>query len=281
MIVVTGTMRSGTSMWMQALAASGLKLIGAEFPANWKERIGSANSQGFFESSLRGGIYYRTNPHPETGTYLQPDRTRLHVVKVFAQGLVRSEIAFLHRVVLTIRPFREYVSSITRLMEIERRAKAQELGRDVPAPLHVPHALRWWDDNFSAFRDSLIRGYPTHAIAYDTVLEDRDAVARTLQWVGAPDLEAGLARIDQRLRTQRAGAASGEDATACDAELPAAAIEVFDELYDRVRSSRGFDPDFLARMNQIDALLRPQLDEARAQLRREKRARRRAARSCP
>jgi hypothetical protein len=274
MIVVTGTMRSGTSMWMQALAASGLALIGAEFPANWKQRIGAANSHGFFESSLRGGIYYRTNPHPETGSYLQPDQTRQHVVKIFAPGLVRSEIAFLHRVVLTIRPFREYVSSITRLMEIERRAKAQELGRDVRAQLHIPHALRWWDDNFSAFRDSLIRGYPTHAIAYDTVLEDRDAVARTLRWVGAPDVEAGLACIDQGLRTQRHAESSRTDDTQCDAELAAAAVELFDELYDRVRSSRGFDADFLARMNQTDELLRPQFAAARAQLRREKRARR-------
>jgi hypothetical protein len=274
MIVVTGTMRSGTSMWMQALAASGLELIGAEFPANWKQRIGAANSKGFFESILRGGIYYRTNPHPETGTYLSPDETRLHVVKVFAQGLVRSEIAFLHRVVLTIRPFREYVSSITRLMEIERRAKARELGRDVPAQLHIPHALRWWDDNFSAFRDSLIRGYPTHAIAYDTVLEDRDAVARTLHWVGAPDVEAGLACIDRGLRTQQHAETSRTDDAACGAELTAAAVEVFDELYDRVRSSRGFDPGFLARMNQTDELLRPQFAAARARLRREKRARR-------
>jgi len=34
-IVVTGTKRSGTSMWMQVLGAAGLPVVGDAFPADW------------------------------------------------------------------------------------------------------------------------------------------------------------------------------------------------------------------------------------------------------
>ena len=52
MILVTGTKRSGTSMWMQILIAAGFTNFGSAFPANWGESIKEANSKGFFESKL-------------------------------------------------------------------------------------------------------------------------------------------------------------------------------------------------------------------------------------
>ena len=36
MIIVTGTKRSGTSMWMQILAAAGLPVFGEAFPRSWR-----------------------------------------------------------------------------------------------------------------------------------------------------------------------------------------------------------------------------------------------------
>ena len=39
MLFVTGTKRSGTSMWMQVLRAAGLPVIGTEFPRDWGEVI--------------------------------------------------------------------------------------------------------------------------------------------------------------------------------------------------------------------------------------------------
>ena len=65
MLIVTGTKRSGTSMWMQILIAA---------PANWGNTIRDANPSGFYESLLRQGIYWRTNPHPRTGAYFFPEQ---------------------------------------------------------------------------------------------------------------------------------------------------------------------------------------------------------------
>ncbi len=80
MIIVTGTKRSGTSMWMQILKAAGLRVLGEAFPRDWGETIRDANAQGFYESPLRHGIYYRTNPHPRTGAFLPPQDTKHMVV---------------------------------------------------------------------------------------------------------------------------------------------------------------------------------------------------------
>ena len=65
MIFVSGTKRSGTSMWMQVLQAAGLPILGKAFPRNWGTGpLRDANPDGFYETLLRNGIYFATNPHP-------------------------------------------------------------------------------------------------------------------------------------------------------------------------------------------------------------------------
>ena len=116
MIVVTGTKRSGTSMWMHVLVAAGLPHIGDRFPAGWGELLRDANPDGFYESELMVGINYRTNPHPLTGAYLAPQQTRDYAVKIFIPGLVRSDVAFLDRCIATVRDWRQYVASLRRVV---------------------------------------------------------------------------------------------------------------------------------------------------------------------
>ena len=57
MIIVTGTKRSGTSMWMQILVNGGFPYIGEAFPKDWGLVIKDANPEGFYESTLAGGIW--------------------------------------------------------------------------------------------------------------------------------------------------------------------------------------------------------------------------------
>ncbi len=147
MILVTGTKRSGTSMWMQILKAAELPVLGNAFPKNWGRSIRAANQEGFYESELCSGIYYATNPNPKTGLYLAPEATRRAAVKVFVPGLVRSDLAFIDRVIATMRSVREYGPSIARLYRMEHEHKlsvAREQGEDessVPVIEHVPAEL--------------------------------------------------------------------------------------------------------------------------------------------
>ena len=56
MIIVTGTKRSGTSMWMQLLHAGGVQIVGEAFSRDWADTIRDANPNGFSESPYRRGI---------------------------------------------------------------------------------------------------------------------------------------------------------------------------------------------------------------------------------
>ena len=95
MLIVTGTKRSGTSLWMQILIAAGIPHFGEAFPRDWENTLKEANKEGFYESMLRAGIYYATNPHPKTGAYFFPEQVEGHCVKVFIPGLVRTDRAFI------------------------------------------------------------------------------------------------------------------------------------------------------------------------------------------
>jgi hypothetical protein len=109
----------------------------------------------------------------------------------------------------------------------------------------------------------------------NTVLEDREAVGRALSWLGVPDVAAGLSQVDESLRTQRSSDATSAEASE-DSDPPRDVIAVFDELYERVRSSRGFDEAFIERLNRVDYDLAPQLADARKALQQARRERSRA-----
>ena len=174
MVIVTGTKRSGTSMWMQLLTAAGFPPIGDAFPRNWETTLKDANPGGFWESELRRGIYYETNPDPKTGTYLFPEQTAGHAVKVFVPGLIKTDRAFIGKVIATVRPWRQYLSSVNRLYAIERDAKEaarKDTSNRLPPAVAMSPIIEWWVENFSLISDIVTRRYPFYMVAYDSVLD--------------------------------------------------------------------------------------------------------------
>jgi hypothetical protein len=263
MIIVTGTKRSGTSMWMQLLEAAGFPPIGSAFPRNWESTIKDANPAGFYESELRGGIFYATNPHPKTGVYLFPEDTRRHAVKVFIPGLIKTDRAFIDRVIATIRPWRQYVRSLNRLYEMEREAKAKlkDAPDDVPGPVVLPPLIEWWVENFSLISDIVTRRYPFFMVAYESVLEDPNKTLRPVfRWIGEGNVDAAIAAVNPELRTQNEEI--DDQAEEPDVELEPEVIETFDALYEVVRTQSPLEQAFIDRLNETNHLLGPRIEAA-------------------
>jgi hypothetical protein len=272
MIIVTGTKRSGTSLWMQVLLAAGHPAFGEAFPRRWGETLRDANPEGFYESILREGIYWRTNPHPRTGDYFFPEQVERHVVKVFIPGLVRTDRAFIGSVIATMRSWREYVTSLERLYAMEDVAREKE-GRPGPPPRRMPPALEWWQHNFMLLRDIVTRRYRVHVQSYDGLLADPAAVVReTLAWLGGvseADVAAAVAAVKPERRTQLAPRSA-----ASDPGVEPAIATVFDELYDAVDRRRPLTPAFIAHLNETHRQLAPRLEEHRRAIVRDMRRRR-------
>ncbi len=253
MIIVTGTKRSGTSMWMQILIAAGIPHCGSAFPKDWEATLKDANKEGFYESLLRAGIYYATNPHPRTGTYFFPEQVEGHCVKVFIPGLVRSDRAFIGKVIASVREWREYEASVLRLYAIEDAEREKGQHGDTTPPERMPPALEWWAENFALVRDISIRRYPVHAQSYDGLLRDPERVIRdTLAWLGRGNAEAALATPKpQHRHFQRPPSDSVE----------AAVAEVFDELYATIDQRRELSNALLRKLNETNERLMPMLED--------------------
>lgn len=245
MIVVTGTIRSGTSMWMQILKAAGFPVIGEKFPENWEQTLGAANRDGFYESQLIAGIYYATNPHPTSGAFLHPASTKRHAVKVFIRGVVRSDLAYLDHCVATVREWRAYCAS------------AQRIHTLAGSPRELPYWLTWWSENLALIRDLSLRGYPVFTVSYDALLREPDALLpEVFEWLGGGDVEAARAIVDPG-KQSRGGAPTPAD-------VPPQAAEVFDELYAAIDGGGELSHGLLGRIDEIDRLLRPRLLEYEA-----------------
>ena len=264
MIIVTGTKRSGTSMWMQLLKAAGFPPIGDAFPRNWETTLKDANPGGFWESELRRGIFYQTNPDPKTGTYLFPEQTERHAVKVFIPGLLKTDRAFIGRVVATIRPWRQYLSSVNRLYAMEREAQEaarKDASHPPPPPVFMSPIIEWWVENFSLFSDIVTRRYPFYMVAYDSVLDAPEETLRSVfGWLGDGDAEAAIQQVEPELRTQKqetqAEVRDEEDS------LGPEVVEVFDALYDLVLKQTPLEQAFVDRLNQANVALGPRIEEA-------------------
>ena len=271
MIIVTGTKRSGTSMWMQILKAADFPIIGRAFSKDWEDTIKDANPEGFYESPLRHGINFQTNPLPNSDLYLHPQQTQTIAVKVFIPGLVRTDYAFLHRVIACMRPWREYAASLNRLYAMERE------NRTIPEDGHLEFihpVLEWWDENFSLVRDFIMRQFPLHVIPYQMVLRDpAHHITETLTWVnGGPlerdKLQAAIDVVKPRL-SQYTG--SQPEVDMGDLELPKQAPDVFDELCHRLVNRLPLDTEFIDRMNDLHDELEPVIQDTRKQLMKERR----------
>lgn len=258
MLIVTGTPRSGTSMWMQILVAAGFEAIGEPFPGDWRELLAEANPDGFWESQLLGGIYYRTNPHPLTGAFLFPEQTSFHAVKVLIPGLIRSDIAFLDRVIGTVREWRQFCASRARLRELYARQRGLEEHEQL-LRLELPAPLEWWTDNYALLRDVATRRYAAHVCSYQSLLEDPEkAVDEVLRWLGRGEREAAIAAVRPSHQTQR---------DVPEPEIEAEFAEVFDELYDFIHRAKALPASFLKKLNETDTALRPRLLAHEAQAR--------------
>ncbi len=257
MIVVSGTRRSGTSMWMQVLAAAGLPVVGDRFPLDWETALGAVNRHGFYESTLRDGINFATNPDPRSGEYLHPGETRYHAVKLFAEGLVRSDLSFLDRVLVTLRPWREVAASYDRLIAVENTARGVS---DADRPPRLSGALEWWNANFAIIRDVAVRRYAIHIQSYRVVLEDPSRVVpKVLEWISelSPeplelDVAAAIAAVDAASRTIVAPLPEVDDG------LEPEVAAVFDAYEQAIAQGQALDAELLGRMNDVHAGLLPQ-----------------------
>jgi len=247
MILVSGTKRSGTSMWMQIFAAAGLPVVGEAFPRDWGENaLKNANPDGFYESILREGIYHATNPNPKTGKFFEPSDVAGWVVKVFVPGVVRSEKSYIEHVVANVRPWREYEASVNRLWKLEDEAR--EPG--YPAPPRFPAALEWWVENFSLVRDVHRRRYSAILQTYPQVLADPErCIARALRAIGRGDLNKAIAAVKPENRTQKP-----VETDSIEPELAA----VFDELYAAIEEER-VDAALVRRLEATHETLVPRL----------------------
>jgi len=258
MIFVSGTKRSGTSMWMQVLAAAGCPVLGDQFPPAFTKGLQQANPDGFYESLLRNGIYFATNPHPVTGKYFLPEQVAGYAVKVFIPGVIRSERAYIGHLLANVRPWQEYEASLLRLQAIEdaaMRARGQAVPED---RLLMPPAYEWWIENFSLVRDITIRKYPARLMTYAQVLADPEAtIAATLRWLGRTDpasLTAALAAVKPQHSTQQGAASS--------TTLPPAVARTFDDLHAAVADGTIFKNNALLRaLSAQNQALLPELGE--------------------
>ncbi len=253
MIIVTGTKRSGTSMWMQILTAAGLPAFGEAFPRNWDKTLKGANPDGFYESVLRQGIYYRTNPHPQSGAFFHPSQVERHVVKVFIPGLIRTDLAYIGKVVATMRHWKEYQRSLERLyaMEDEQRSPG------ATPPLRMAPWLEWWDENFMLVRDIMTRRHAIHVQSYDGLLASPDTVIpKVLEWLGVTDMD-----VDQAVAAVRPGNRTQNRPEV--QEVPAKLAAVFDALYEAVQADAGLPTSLMKELNATHLELGPQVVEHR------------------
>jgi hypothetical protein len=262
MLIVTGTKRSGTSMWMQIMIAAGFPNIGNAFPGVWEKSIKEANPHGFYESKFRQGLYFATNPDPETGNFLQPKNIKKHVVKIFVPGLIRTDYSYIGVVISTIRNWREYTTSLQRLFDMENTFLAESRAKGELPPARsfpnekveavmkagkLPPVLEWWFENYDLIRDMATRKYPFHMTTYDRLLRDPETeVSKVLKWLGEGNVEAAVQAVKPETRTQKKKDENPPD------EFTAEFTEIFDELYDTIDRSQGLTAAFVDKLNKTN-----------------------------
>ncbi len=269
MILISGTKRSGTSMWMQIMEAAGLEIIGDKFPQDWQETIEEANPHGFYENRFRRGINFRTNPNPETGDYLHHQDAVNTVVKVFIPGIIRTDMAFINKVLVTMRSCRDYERSLTRLYTMEQDTKQKNQDRDLPMPVRTPPLLEWWHENFSIISDFVTRRYPLFMVAYDDVLQNTDTLLpEVFSWLGIGNADQALTAVNPPARKEKI-----EPSSSSSFDLPDKTIQVFDDFYGLVKNRQPLSMKFIEQLRATNKELLPLIKDAHAKVQEDRKRR--------
>ena len=251
MIIVTGTKRSGTSMWMQILVNGGFPYIGEAFPQDWGRVIKDANPEGFYESTLAGGIWWRSNPNPTSGAWLHPAAVQNYAVKVFIGGMLRTDYAYIGRVVATVREWRQYEASLRRLFMIQAKHRNVEFDEKKVAPL--PPGFDWWMENYDLIKDIATRRYAVHVLSYGSLIADPEqTISKVFDWIGAGDKKKAAKVIDERFNTQRK--AEGQ-------QFDSEHAGTFDEFYERIHRGIPLDKAFIDNLNHTHEKIVAQIQE--------------------
>jgi len=245
MIIITGDRRSGTSVWMQILQGGGFQILGEMFPAHWKDLMEQANPKGFYESTLVQGINYHTNPDPNSGAWIPPDKVTRVGVKIFADGLVKTDYAYITNVIFTIRKWQECAASQVRMDEIRTKSSAPDgIEPNAERAQELPPGFRWWQANFSIIKDTRTRRYPAAVFSYAALLENPEKIiGAAFKWLGGGNAAAAVSVVEQSLRTQK------------NIRLPNIDhdySEVFDEFYNTLHSNQQITPAFYAKLVETD-----------------------------
>lgn len=261
-------------MWMQILIEAGFPYIGKPYSKNWVESIKNANEEGFYESPLRRGVYHATNPNPKSGAYLFPQNTKMHALKVFIPGLLRSDLAFIHRVVGTIRPWREYTTSLRRLYAMEDdflQTLPKKENAPLP-PLEIAHlqrgtlhpALEWWRENYDLIRNFATRRFAFNLVSYRKLLQEpQEIIPPVIQWcVSDPrtkkaQMEIHVESIERAVKVVKPLLNTQKETEVHDSPLTSKQEQIFDELHDCFFRQIPLQKSFIEVLNELDQELSP------------------------
>jgi len=230
---------------MQILEKGGFQILGEKFPAHWQNRIEKANPKGFYESTLVQGINYHTNPDPRSGSWIPPQKVTNFGVKIFADGLIKTDYAYITKVIFTIRKWQDCEASQKRMDEINGdHSELADADPNRQRAARLPAGFSWWKANFSLLRDMQTRRCPVAAFSYAALLENPERIiSAAFEWLGSGDVSAAVSAVDQSLQTQKETA------------LPAVEHdygEVFGELYDTLCTQQHIAPAFFQRLVETD-----------------------------
>lgn len=180
MVVVTGTGRCGSAMWLQVLGAAGMPVLGQAFGPKQDPAF---NPQGYFESALMHGIHPGTNPDLNSGAELLPEMPA--ALKVSIPGLRITERRYLDRVLLSARPWLDYAASVGRMH------------RGLGAGSGGAADRVWFTQHLALMQDAAARGLGLKTLWLpDVVASPVERIAEVVAWLGLPlDVQAGAGAI--------------------------------------------------------------------------------------
>lgn len=253
MIIVTGAKRSGTSMMMQMAEEAGFHCQGEKYPKAWADRgakVQDYNPDGFYEvlGIVDNGANNLNMMHP-------PKSVEHDFIKIFSSGLPRTDGAYLEKVVLCIRDWRDQVRSwkalkaANTLLKPKKEVKVSDINEHKNK---YPDGYEWFYDYYQIVKDLVKRRYPLVVVDHDDLIDNTKKEVESLKAffrVGRWDLAGKKVRKDLREKLD------GIDLVVSD-ELSA----MLDSIYEGIKSGQ-INQQLLNQMDAVEKIMAPKVNE--------------------
>ena len=197
---------------MSMMNEAGFPVLGSKFPLNWEEKRTEKNKDLEFPQNPSETGFWEDMNIVDNGCNnvtmnINPENLKDHAAKIFFSGMIKTDLAYIDKVILCIRDCKSYTSSWEKVLSFNLKENNKKTEK-YPYPIGTEFVCKY----SILLKDYVKRKYKMIVIDYDQMLNDPEKICTNLKsFIGSGRFDLSKNLIDKKFNNHSNVSCSEKD----------------------------------------------------------------------